>query len=54
VIEHAWTGTYDGEFAGIPGKGRRVSHRTLHVFEFKDGRISRENVWIDAGQSSSS
>jgi alpha-ketoglutarate-dependent taurine dioxygenase len=20
----------------------------LHVFEFRDGRISRENVWIDA------
>lgn len=21
----------------------------LHVFEFRDGLISRENVWIDAG-----
>jgi hypothetical protein len=21
----------------------------LHVWEFRDGRISRENVWIDGG-----
>ena len=23
--------------------------RQLHVWEFRDGLISRENVWIDAG-----
>jgi hypothetical protein len=23
--------------------------RVLHIFEFRDGRISRENVWLDAG-----
>jgi hypothetical protein len=34
---------------GIPGHGRRISIRVLHVFEFRDGLISRENVWIDAG-----
>jgi steroid delta-isomerase-like uncharacterized protein len=49
VVEHQWTGTVPGEFAGIPGHGRRISHRLLHVFEFKDARISRENVWIDSG-----
>jgi predicted ester cyclase len=37
-----------GEFMGIPGHGRRISIRVLHVFEFRDGRISRENVWLDA------
>lgn len=21
----------------------------LHVWEFKDGRLSRENVWLDGG-----
>ncbi len=21
----------------------------LHVFEFRDGKISRENVWLDGG-----
>jgi predicted ester cyclase len=32
---------------GIPGRGRRISIRVLHLFEFRDGRISRENVWIE-------
>lgn len=49
VIEHAFTGTVPGEFIGIPGNGRRVSFRILHVWEFRDGRISRENVWLDGG-----
>jgi steroid delta-isomerase-like uncharacterized protein len=47
VIEHIWTGTVPGSFMGIPGNGRRVSFRMLHVWEFRDGRISRENVWLD-------
>jgi steroid delta-isomerase-like uncharacterized protein len=49
VMEHQWIGTVDGEFMGIPGHGRRISHRLLHIWEFKDGRISRENVWLDGG-----
>ncbi len=32
-----------------PGHGRRISHRLLHIWEFREGRISRENVWIDGG-----
>jgi predicted ester cyclase len=28
-----------GEFLGIPGQGRQISFRMLHVFEFKQGRI---------------
>jgi predicted ester cyclase len=46
VIEHDWTGTVPGEFLGIAGDGRRISFRMLHVSEFRDGRISRENVWL--------
>ena len=37
-----------------PAHGREISFRMLHVFEFRDGRISRENVWLDAVRSSSS
>lgn len=47
VIEHVWTGAVPGRFFGIPGHGRRISHRLLHVWEFRDGRINRENVWLD-------
>jgi len=47
VIEHRWTGTVPGQFFGIPGNGKRISFRMLHVWEFRDGKISRENVWLD-------
>jgi hypothetical protein len=46
VIEHECTGTVPGEFIGIPGNGKRTSFRILHVWEFKDGCMSRENVWL--------
>ena len=49
VIEHKWTGTVPGSFLGIPGNGKRISFRMLHVWEFKDGCMSRENVWLDGG-----
>jgi predicted ester cyclase len=41
------TATVTGQFLGIPGNGKQVKFRILHVFEFRDGRISRENVWLD-------
>lgn len=49
VLEHQWQGTVEGEFLGVPGHGGRVDFRMLHVWEFKDGKISRENVWLDGG-----
>jgi steroid delta-isomerase-like uncharacterized protein len=49
VIEHDTTGTVPGEFLGVPGNGRRITFRLLHVWEFRDGLISRENVWLDGG-----
>lgn len=47
VLEQLMTGTVVGEMLGVPGDGRQVSFRVLHVFEFRDGLISRENVWLD-------
>jgi steroid delta-isomerase-like uncharacterized protein len=49
VDDTIWTARVVGEFMGMPGHGRRISIRVLHVFEFRGGLISRENVWIDAG-----
>lgn len=48
VLEQEMTGTVVGALLGLPGKGRRISFRMLHVFEFRDGLISRENVWLDS------
>jgi len=49
VIEHQAQGTVPGEFLGVPGNGKRIDARVLHVWEFKDGKISREIVWLDGG-----
>jgi steroid delta-isomerase-like uncharacterized protein len=47
VIEHAFTGTVPGEFLGVAGDGRRITFRMLHIWEFRDGLMNRENVWLD-------
>jgi steroid delta-isomerase-like uncharacterized protein len=49
VLEHFVRGAVPGEFLGIPGNGRGISFRLLHVWEFRDGLMSRENVWLDGG-----
>jgi steroid delta-isomerase-like uncharacterized protein len=47
VLEQAMTGTVIGSLLGFPGNDRRISFRMLHVFQFRDGLISRENIWLD-------
>lgn len=32
---------------GFDGRNREVTFRLLHVFEITDGRIRRENAWLD-------
>lgn len=49
VDEVLWKGRAVGEPFGMPGNGRPVEFRLLHICEFRDGKISRENVWLDAG-----
>lgn len=36
-----------GKPFGIDGRNRSLSFRLLHVFEIADGRIRRENAWLD-------
>ena len=48
-LEQTMIGTVIGEMLGIPGNGRQVTFRIFHIFEFKDGLISREQVWLDTG-----
>ena len=47
VDESAVTARAVGAPFGIPGGGRTIQFRLLHVFEFSGGTISRENAWID-------
>lgn len=48
VMEQLMTGTVIGEMLGLPGNGRQITFRILHVFEFRNDLISRENIWIDS------
>jgi hypothetical protein len=47
VDEVLYTCEAEGAFFGVEGRRGRVSFRMLHVVEFRDGRMSRENVWLD-------
>ena len=47
VIEHTFKGTVPSTFLSVAGNGRRISFRLLHIWEFREGLISRENVWMD-------
>ena len=47
ILDQQLTGTVTGTLMGLPGNNRRITFRILHVFEFKDELISRENAWLD-------
>jgi ketosteroid isomerase-like protein len=47
VDEVMWHGRAVGHPFGFDGQDRPFSHRLLHVIEFRDGLIARENVWVD-------
>ncbi|MBC2777495.1 nuclear transport factor 2 family protein [Parasphingopyxis marina] len=48
VDESLWSGRAPGTPFGVVGRDRPLAFRLLHIVEFAgDGRISRENVWLD-------
>jgi len=48
VVDEAMvTARATGMLLGIPGHNREVTFRLMHICEFRDGRMSRENVWMD-------
>lgn len=49
VDESVVTARAVGAPFGIPGRGRTVTFRLLHVFEFRGAEITRENAWLDVG-----
>jgi uncharacterized protein len=47
VDESVLHATAVGRPFGLEGRGRPVDVRFLHIFDFADGRISRESAWLD-------
>ena len=46
IDESRWRGRAPGRPFGLEGRDRPLEFRLLHVIEFGDGAIRRENVWI--------
>jgi hypothetical protein len=49
VDESVLHATAVGHPFGFEGRGRPVSTRFLHIFDFAEGLIRRESAWIDFG-----
>ena len=47
VDESVVHATAIGSPFGIPGEGRVLRFRLLHIFDVRDGLITRENAWLD-------
>ena len=48
VDESVWKGRAPGRPFGLEGRDRPLEFRLLHVVEYApDGRLKRENVWLD-------
>lgn len=47
VDESILTGTVNGSYLGVECHGAPVRFRILHVFDLRDGLISREQAWFD-------
>ncbi len=47
VDESRFIGRVVGPWLGFPGGNVPVEFRILHVCDFRDGRMSREQVWLD-------
>ena len=47
VDEVLYTGEADGALFGVEGRRGKVSFRLLHLVEFRDGKMARENAWLD-------
>ncbi|WP_331232618.1 ester cyclase [Natronorarus salvus] len=48
MIEWTWTGTHEGEFAGIPPTQNTVEVRGMMKLVIEDGQIQEERSYYDA------
>jgi hypothetical protein len=48
--EHLLTASFPGSVMGVAGESRTATFRVLLICEFRDGLISHETVWMDAGE----
>jgi steroid delta-isomerase-like uncharacterized protein len=49
TVRWEFTGTHNGDFAGIPATGNRVVGAGIEIFTIKDGKIVEERGETDSG-----
>jgi hypothetical protein len=47
IDEVLYTGRCDGVLFDVPGTSGLITFRMLHVLEFRNALICRENLWLD-------
>ena len=47
VMQVRFSGTHDGEFAGLPPTGRHFELEFVAVCRFADGKLVGERIWYD-------
>jgi hypothetical protein len=50
IIEQTLTAVHTGNWRGIAPTGREVSVAVCTVYEFEEGKLARENVYLDEGR----
>jgi hypothetical protein len=50
IIEQTLTAVHSGIWRGLAPTGRAVSVAVCTVYEFEDGKLARENVYLDEGR----
>lgn len=50
AVRYTGSGTHQGDFAGIPASGKRVTIKGIDMFRMADGKITEE--WLNFDQLS--
>jgi hypothetical protein len=50
IIEQTLTAVHSGTWRGLAPTGRAVSIAVCTVYEFEEGKLARENVYLDEGR----
>jgi steroid delta-isomerase-like uncharacterized protein len=49
AVEFIGSGTHDGDFAGIPATGRKVTMPVVTILDIKNDKIAAEREYMDMG-----
>lgn len=48
AVEWTWQGKHEGDFLGVPAKGKQTTVRGVSILTFKNGKITSQHDYWDA------